>query len=204
MCEAIAETQRTYDLIAAEFARRTAAAGVDVVEQLDSFASSLPAGSLVADIGCGPGRDARLLGRRGLRVVGVDLSIGQLRAARFAGVVQADMRRLPLLSGCVDGIWCQAALLHIPRRDVPGVLAEFGRVVRSGGGLHVSVAEGDGEGFEVASNYASERRRWFTYTTEADLTRLLVLAGFAVNRIRRVRTHRAWLSVDATRTAAKR
>ncbi len=29
-------------------------------------------------------------------------------------LVQADIRRLPVRSGSLDGIWCCAALLHVP------------------------------------------------------------------------------------------
>ena len=159
----IAETRQTYDLIAAEFAERTSSPEPVIVQRLSHLASALPAGGLVADVGCGPGRDAILLRERGFRVVGLDLSIGQLRAGSLPCLVQADMRRLPLRAASVDAIWCQAALLHLPRALVPGVLADFGRAVRRGGALSLSVAEGDGEGFEVASNYGSDRRRWFTF-----------------------------------------
>jgi alpha-D-ribose 1-methylphosphonate 5-triphosphate synthase subunit PhnH len=96
-------------------------------------------------------------------------------------------------------VWCHAALLHIPRELVPGVLAEFGRVVRAGGELFLTVADGDGEGWEVAANYESDRRRWFTYHRSDALTALLVTAGFAVTRVEHDPTGRGWLSLHARR-----
>jgi SAM-dependent methyltransferase len=195
----IAETQHTYDLIAGEFAERAASPDPHIVQRLSHLASALPAGGLVADVGCGPGRDAILLRRQGFRVVGLDLSFGQLRARGLPGLIQADMRRLPLRAGSVDGIWCQAALLHLPRALVPGVLADFGRAVRRGGALCLSVAEGDGEGFEVASNYGSDRRRWFTFHRAPELISLVTAAGFTVQQTSRHRSHRDWLSLDAAR-----
>jgi hypothetical protein len=96
-------------------------------------------------------------------------------------------------------VWSQAALLHIPRQFVPQVLGEFGRVVRPGGQLFLQVAEGGGEGWEVAANYASDRRRWFTYHRADALTALLADAGFRVLRTEHRPTGRGWLSLHARR-----
>lgn len=200
--EQIAETQQTYDLIASEFARQNSVAATEVAERLDELAASVPAGSLVADLGCGPGRDVMMLRARGLRVAGIDLSLGQLRASDVPGLVQADMRHLPLRAGSVHAIWCWAALVHLPRDAASQALAEFARIVRSGGSLVMSIAEGDGEGFEVAAPYGSDRRRWFTRYREPELTALLAAAGFRIRNMRRHRAYRVWLSVHATREPA--
>ncbi len=196
--EQIAETKRTYDVIAPEFARQNSVAAAEVAERLDELAASVPSGSLVADIGCGPGRDVMMLRARGFQVAGFDLSLGQLRASDVRGLVQADMRHLPLQAGSVHGIWCWAALMHLPREAVPQALAEFARILRSGGSLSVSVAEGDGEGFEAATPYGSDHRRWFTRYRQPELTALLTAAGFSIRNIRCHRAYRDWLSVDAT------
>jgi len=196
----VGETQGTYDLITAEYARQNAAVWPDLADHVNVLTGSLPPGGVVADIGCGPGRDSTLLRARGLRVIGIDLSLGQLRTSRLTGVVQADMRQLPLRGGSVDAIWCHAALLHIPRTAVPAVLAEFARAARPGGELFLAVAEGDGEGFEVASNYGSDRRRWFTLHREPDLAALLAKAGFTMHRtLRSQARRREWLSIHARR-----
>jgi ubiquinone/menaquinone biosynthesis C-methylase UbiE len=113
--EQIAETRQTYDLIASEFARQNSVAAAEIAKRLDELAASVPAESVVADIGCGPGRDVMMLRARGLHVVGLDLSLGQLRASDLPGLVQADMRHLPLQADSVQGIWCWAALVHLRR-----------------------------------------------------------------------------------------
>jgi SAM-dependent methyltransferase len=198
----IAETQQTYDLIASEFARQNSVAAAEVAERLDELAASVSPGSVVADIGCGPGRDVMTLRARGLRVAGIDRSLGQLRASDIPGLVQADMRHLPLQAGSVHGIWCWAALVHLPREAVPQALAEFARIIGSGGSLSMSIAEGDGEGFEVATPYGSDRNRWFTRYREPELSALLTAAGFSIRNIRRHRAYRDWLFVHATREPA--
>ncbi len=85
------------------------------------------------------------MSRRRVFLLGV-LSVGQLRAGGVAGLIQADMRRLPLRAGSVHGIWCWAALMHLPREAAPRAFAEFARIIRSGGSLVMSIAEGDGQG----------------------------------------------------------
>jgi ubiquinone/menaquinone biosynthesis C-methylase UbiE len=197
----IAETRQTYDQIACEFARQNSVAAAEVAERLDELTTSVPAGSVVADIGCGPGRDVMMLRARGLRVAGIDLSFGQLRTRDVSGLLQADMRHLPLRAGSVDAIWCWAALMHLPREALPRALAEFARIVVSGGSLAMSIAEGDGEGFEMATPYGSDRRRWFTRYREPELTALLTAAGFSIRNMRRHRAYRDWLSVHASREA---
>lgn len=196
------ETQETYDLITAEWTRQNAVAWPNLADHISILAASLPPGGVVAEVGCGPGRNVALLRARGFRVIGIDRSLGQLRTNGLPGVLQADMRQLPLRTGSADAIWCQAALLHVPRSAVPAVLAEFGRAVRRGGGLYLSVVEGDGQGFQVASKYGSDRRRWFTLHREPNLTEMLAEAGFAVHQVCRNQGHGGWLSIHAQRSDA--
>ena len=111
----------------------------------------------------------------------------------------ADLRQLDFPDGYFDGIWCSAALLHIPLADVPRVLAEFARVSAPGAVLHLQVAEGDGELWEI-DHYPGERR-FFAHHREPDLTAALATVGFAVRGVSRNQGHRNWLIMDATRTA---
>lgn len=198
MPDSSAVTRSAYDVIAAAFARAQALGYPELLDDMRAFAGGLPSRARVADIGCGPGRDLALLRDNGLQAVGVDLSAGMLRAGGLSGVAQADMRRLPLGTAGLDGIWCQAALLHVPHADVPLVLAEFARVLRSGGLLHLVVAEGDGERWEEGA-YGTSERRWFAYHREESLSALLEAAGFTVTTAVHRSSHREWLLARATR-----
>src|SRR5262245_15711095 len=146
--------------IAETYAQVNSAIHPSLAAAAAALTAGLARGSVVVDVGCGPGRETGYFRSLGFRAYGIDRSFGQLETGGVAGVVRGDMRWLPFRTSSVDAIWCQAALLHIPRAEVPAVLTEFARVMRVGGRLYLSVAEGDGEGFEVASNYGSERRRW--------------------------------------------
>lgn len=93
---------------------------------------ALPPTSTVLDLAAGTGDLCIELARVGLRPISVDLSLGMLRADR-SGVprVQADILRLPVPDGGVDGVTCGFALRNLV--DLERFFAELGRVVRGGG-----------------------------------------------------------------------
>lgn len=96
------------------------------------MALGLPPGTTVLDLACGTGDLSVLLAARGHRVLGVDLSMGMLRANRAdAPIVQADSLALPLGDGAVAGATCGYALRNFT--DLEGTFAELARVVRPGG-----------------------------------------------------------------------
>jgi SAM-dependent methyltransferase len=194
----ILETRATYDVIASDYAGRWAGSADWITAEISHLSAVLPRGARVADIGCGPGHHTRLLRAQGFRASGFDLSWGMLSSQGVPGVAQADMRALPIATGSLDAVWCVAALLHIPRPDVPVVLSEFARVLRPGGELTTSLAEGDGELWEPVS-YESSRRRWYVLHRIEPFTTQLCEAGFDALGYSRRSTHREWLHLRARR-----
>jgi ubiquinone/menaquinone biosynthesis C-methylase UbiE len=98
------------------------------------------------DLGCGTGRAIPALVRAGWSVVGTDVSIDQLEAARAyvgdrARLVHADAHQLPFADGAFDAVL--SILTHTDFDDPEAVFTEACRVVRSGGtfvylGIHAS------------------------------------------------------------------
>src|SRR5262249_30302717 len=78
------------------------------------------AGRLVLDAGVGAGRVSEIMARWGAHVIGVDLSYAvdvareNLAGLRNVLVVQADIGRLPFLSGTFDAIVSIGVLHHTP------------------------------------------------------------------------------------------
>jgi len=92
----------------------------------------LPGRSLVIDLACGTGDFCRELDHRGYQAVGFDFSHGMLVNARTtAPLVEADILRLPLADGSVDGVTCGFALRNVV--SLGDLFAELARVVRPGG-----------------------------------------------------------------------
>lgn len=193
--EATEHNQTAYDQIAGLYAARQAARGPSFPELRTAFAARLPQAGDVADLGCGPADDGALLARAGHRVAGIDRSAGMLAyAARVLSgrVVQADLRRLPLAGQSLDGIWCCAALLHVPHDQTCTALGEMRRILRPGGWLALVTAAGQGARLEPVP-YAPRARRWFFYREPGQLHEQLHDAGLQVTAMTEEPTSRHWL-----------
>ena len=149
----------------------------------DRLARHVGPQGLIADIGCGHGRDTAWLERAGRRVVGFDLSRQMLRQAKTitrGNLVQMDMRHPALPSACFDGIWCCASLLHLPKAQAATALVEFRRIIRAEGMLILSIQAGDSEGW-VWSERDHHVERYFARYQISEMNDLLLKAGFAIH-----------------------
>jgi demethylmenaquinone methyltransferase / 2-methoxy-6-polyprenyl-1,4-benzoquinol methylase len=117
-----------YDLV-----NRVMTFGLDVGWRRRTVAElRLPGSSRVADLACGTGDLCAELRAQGYRAVGFDFSLGMLANATVeVPLVQADVLRLPLADGDVDGVTCGFALRNVA--DLRAFLREVARVLRPGG-----------------------------------------------------------------------
>ena len=202
-----AATAATYDRIAPEYAARSDDDGSSphFLAWRTSLIASTGAGPLL-DLGCGPGRDLAAFRAAGLPCLGIDLSEGMLALAAQRGlpVVRGDLRDPPVRPGSVGTVYSCAALLHVPREQVPATLRAWHPLLRRGGRLHLSTSLGEGEGWEAVP-YAPDRgprggqplQRWFVHHELEALLAAVTAAGFAVEHARTRRSSRTWAMVDA-------
>ena len=191
--------QGAYDQIAGLYAARQADRDRSFPDLRDAFAARLPRLADIADLGCGPAGDGALLAQAGHRVIGIDRSAGMLAcAARVLPglVIQADLRRLPMASEAMDGIWCCAVLLHVPHDQTMAALREMRRILRPGGCLALVTAAGLGARLEPVP-YAPSARRWFFYREAAELDEQLRGARLRVMAMTEETTSRHWLKILA-------
>ncbi len=104
----------------------------------------LPPGGPVLDAGCGAGRAVLALAEAGFRVVGVDLSLPMLAAARSLSAARlggANLLNLPFADASFEAVvMFFGPLQHIPgRENRRRALAELARVTRPGGRLVIGL-----------------------------------------------------------------
>jgi SAM-dependent methyltransferase len=196
--EATLHNQAAYDEIAGLYAARHRR-DVWFRDLRAAFAARLPRVADVADLGCGPAGDGALFAQAGHRVTGIDRSAGMLAYAARAlpgRVIRADLRRLPVAGQSVDGIWCCAALLHVPHDQTTAVLNEMRRILRPGGCLALVTAAGQGARLEPVP-YAPGTQRWFFYRAAAELDEQVRGARLEVVSMTEEPTSRHWLKILA-------
>ena len=202
------KTVRSYDAAAAEYAAEAVNMPAWLATEMGAFATALGGSGRVLEIGSGGGRDALELEKWGISVRRTDVSHGFVDLLRRSGF-EANLLD-PLTDNLVDplrldtpydGIWACACLIHVAREDFGTVLGRLAEVTRSGGPLHVSVRDGDGEEESTHGDGAAQRRYFETFWREPALRSELTRAGWIVRDIRRCigRPNDHWLSVRASR-----
>jgi SAM-dependent methyltransferase len=199
-------TVRAYDASATDYLERTQELPAAIASAIGRFVRVVPPGSRVLEVGSGSGRDALALEQAGLSVRRTDITPAFVDLLRARG--QVAERLEPLVDdladpatpeAAYDGVWADASLLHVDREDLPTVLARLARATRPGGGLFVSVKEGDGEDWSIHGNVTAPR--FFTFWREEPLRSALEAAGWSVREV--VRTEGSerepWLAALAVR-----
>lgn len=153
-------------------------------EQIDEFCSYVSKNGKILDVGCGGGRDAKIFYGKGYEVTGVDLSSGLLKIARKKypkiDFIKGNFLKLPFKNMSFDGVWAHASLVHLEEdKDVEKALAEFNRVLKKDGVLHVAVKE-------VGSRNREGDTRFFRGFTLDELQSFLEKSGFVVKKMSRV------------------
>jgi ubiquinone/menaquinone biosynthesis C-methylase UbiE len=108
----------------------------------DFLLAHVAAGERVLDAGCGEGAFSAALAAAGALPVGVDVAVEPLRRARERNpgiAFELAGRELPFADGTFDAVWAAELLEHV--QDVPALLAELARVLRSGGRLLVTTPD---------------------------------------------------------------
>ncbi len=196
------KNRAAYDEIAGRYAERNAEMQPYIVDSANRLIEALRAAGRanlpVLDLGCGAGRDSAWLSSRGVRVNGADLSRGMLAEAKKrvqSPLCQLDMRSLPFATDSFAAVWCQAALLHLPKALAPAALREARRVLLPEGLLYVSVQRGETEGFETRP-YEPEERYYAHYQVD-EFVNLVQSAGFTIVEQGEAFARRPWVWVRA-------
>ena len=177
------DTKQAYNKIAGDYAR-------DHQHDLwdtgltNNFVKLLPPHAKVLDVGCGPGKETAFLVSQDFDVIGIDFSQSMVQEAKKrvpqGNFMVMDMRQLTFPADTFDGILAKACLLHIPKTEVPPVIAGFHKILKPHGLLYLTVKQGTGEQVVTENDYGYEYSRFFSFFTKAEMEQMLIQTGFTI------------------------
>jgi len=131
----------------------------------------------ILDFGCGPGRDLETFRRLGHRPVGLDGAeqfVAMARAETGCEVWHQDFLQLNLPDAHFDGVFANAALFHVPGRELPRVLRELHATLKPGGALFCSNPRGDNQEGWNQDRYGAyhDLESWRRQLTDAGFTEI--------------------------------
>lgn len=127
-------------------------------------------GTRLLEIGTGTGVHGAFFAEQGLQVVCTDLSPQMVEHCRSNGLTahEMDFSALDFPPNSFDAVFAMNCLLHVPRADLPAVLASVARVLVSGGLFFWGQYGGDSQ----AGPWPEDRyepKRFFSLLTDNDI-----------------------------------
>jgi ubiquinone/menaquinone biosynthesis C-methylase UbiE len=158
------------------------------VRLLNDLIERLPTDAKVLDAGCGAGIPISQILSERFQLTGVDFSEAQIELAKKnvpnGTFLCEDMTKLDFPENTFDGISSYYAIIHIPREEHQGLLANFHRMLKQAGfALLCLGAEHLID--DVDENYLGTRMYWSHYDT-ATYLKLLRECGFSIIWSKRV------------------
>ncbi len=119
------------------------------------------------EIGAGPGKDSQFFQENGLRLVATDLSPQMIEHCRHKGLEAyvMDFKHLDFEAEQFDAVYALNCLLHVPKRDLPDVLAKIRRILQPAGLFYVAVYGGQ-DSEKVWDDDQHQPQRFFSFHTD--------------------------------------
>ncbi len=131
---------------------------------LDAFLDRLEPGARILELGCGGGKDAAHMLKRGFAVDPTDGSAAMARKAQERINLPVRVLRFDQLEAreAYDAVWAHASIHHMPFALLPDALQRIARALKPGGWHYANFKLGEGEARDTFG-------RLYNFPTEADL-----------------------------------
>jgi len=158
------------------------------IEGTEKYVSFLPKGGFVLDVGCGNGEKSKYFVDKGFGVTGFDFSEEMIKLARShvpsATFFVKDIKEPLDFGKQFDGVFAQAVLLHISKKEVLNVIKNIIAPLKPSGYLYIAVKETKpgkpDEQMVKESDYGYEYERFFSYFTSEEMESYLEQAGLVI------------------------
>lgn len=137
-----------YDKIAEEYAK---VFDTDFTDGpfLDKFSNYLEPNTQILDVGCGTGREAEYLTKKGFSVEGIDLSERMLQIAtkNYPDLVfrKMDIRNIKYPENSFGAVWAGYSLFHIKKEEFIQTIKSLKLILKYRGIFGLVMQEGKGE-----------------------------------------------------------
>jgi SAM-dependent methyltransferase len=131
----------------------------------------------IIDIGCGPGRDAKIISGYGLDVVGLDLSKANIKNCNRMGLngIVGDFYDIDKLfeQNTFNGAWCNCSITNwLIKADLHIIIDKIKHITKAGGIIFTGSVLGSFRGWEVDHKYNGMKRynnHWLEYELKSYL-----------------------------------
>ena len=133
--------------------------------RLTGFLALLPPGGAILELGCGAGNHAAKMLAVGFALRATDGSpeMAEIASRRLGHPVEAMLFDELDADQAYDGVWASACLLHVPRDDLAGILAQIHRALKPDGVFYASFKVGQGDGRDALGRYYNyPSSRWLS------------------------------------------
>ena len=125
------------------------------------------------EIGAGPGKDSTFFQENGLQVVATDLSPQMVQICRAKGLNARvmDFKHLDFPAEQFDAVYALNCLLHVPKKDLPDILAAIKRLLKPSGLFYMAVYGGqESEGVWEEDHH--QPKRFFSFYNDEQISEI--------------------------------
>jgi SAM-dependent methyltransferase len=179
------DLKETYNKIAKDW-HRTHIQDTWWEEGTDMFLSFVKKDGRILDVGCGGGQKSVYMSSKGYSVVSTDLSESMLEVSRSnfpkGEFYVYDILKPAPFKEKFDGIFAQAVLLHISKKEIQHVISNLVSLLNSGGYFYVAVKElkpgqKEDEMMITENDLGYDYTRFFSFYTLPELKGYVEKAG---------------------------
>src|SRR3989339_875346 len=140
---------------------------------ISDFLNQLKPKSLILDVGCAGGRDAKIFTKAEHQVIGIDIVEEFLKEAK-KNVPKAKFKKMDLMNlkfpdNNFDAIWAMAVLLHFSKTDGKKIIKSFYEILKRGGGEK-----------NVKEKLSNNQNRYFVFYYKYEIEKILKDCSFKI------------------------